>query len=57
MWGADGASWRSWAVRPEAKPLERQFWRVRDVDLLEVPLEDYVTALGRYLELIREGEA
>jgi DNA-binding SARP family transcriptional activator len=57
MWGADGASWRSWAVQPEAKPLERQFWRVRDVDLLEVPLEDYVTALGRYLELIREGEA
>jgi DNA-binding SARP family transcriptional activator len=57
MWGADGASWRSWAVQAEAKPLERQFWRARDVDLLEVPLEDYVTALGRYLELTSEGEA
>ena len=57
MWGADGGSWRSWAVQPEAKPLDHQFWRARDVDLLQIPLEDYVTALGRYLELTREGEA
>jgi len=55
MWGADGASWRSWAVQPEAKPLERQFWRARDVDLFETPLDEYVTALGRFLELTKES--
>jgi DNA-binding SARP family transcriptional activator len=49
IWGSEGVSYRSWAVQPEAKPLERQFWRVRDVDLLEVPLDDYVGALGRYV--------
>ena len=37
----------------EARPLERQFWRTRDVDLLELPLDDYVDALGRYVGLAR----
>src|SRR5438874_2688951 len=27
--------------------LEREFWRRRDVDVLEIPLERYVEALGR----------
>ena len=51
IWGAEGVSYRSWAVQPDARPLERQFWRARDIDLLEVPLEEYVGALGRYLQL------
>jgi DNA-binding SARP family transcriptional activator len=41
--------YRSWAVVPEARPLERQLWRTRDVDLLEQPLDDYVDALARYV--------
>jgi len=44
----DPFAYRSWAVQPQARPLERQFWRARDVDLLEQPLEDYAEALGRY---------
>jgi len=28
-------------------PIEREFWRRRDVDVLEIPLERYVEALGR----------
>ena len=42
---------------PEAKPLERQFWRARDVDLLEVPLDEYTSALGRYLGISTEAAA
>ena len=57
IWGAEGVSYRSWAVQPEAKPLERQFWRARDVDLLEVPLDDYASALGRYLGIVTEAAA
>ena len=57
IWGAEGVTYRSWAVQPEAKPLERQFWRARDVDLLEVPLEEYAGALGRYLGLTTEAAA
>jgi hypothetical protein len=57
IWGAEGVSYRSWSVQPEAKPLERQFWRARDVDLLEVPLDDYVAALARYIGVAAEAVA
>jgi DNA-binding SARP family transcriptional activator len=49
MWGGEVPSWRSWAVVPEAHPIERSFWRARDIDLLELPLPDYGAALARYL--------
>jgi hypothetical protein len=35
-------------VQPEPKPLERAFWRGRDVDVLELPLEEYAENLARY---------
>jgi DNA-binding SARP family transcriptional activator len=44
-------AYRSWAVIPEARPLERQFWQSRDVDLLEQPLDEYVEALASYVGL------
>jgi hypothetical protein len=47
--GADAHPYRSWAVVPHVRTLERQFWRARDVDLLEQPLEEYVGALARYV--------
>jgi DNA-binding SARP family transcriptional activator len=49
MSGGEPLSYRSWAVLPEARPLERQFWRARDIDLLEQALDDYVESLGRYV--------
>jgi hypothetical protein len=49
IWGRDGVTYRSWAVEPAPRLLERQFWRARDVDLVELPLEAYVEALGRYV--------
>jgi DNA-binding SARP family transcriptional activator len=54
MWGAERALYRSWAVREATKPLEREFWRARDVDLLEAPLDDYAGGLARYLGLATE---
>jgi DNA-binding SARP family transcriptional activator len=50
LWGDQPLSYRSWAVQPEPKPFEREFWRRRDVDVLEVALEDYAAALERYVE-------
>jgi len=44
-------AYRSWAVVPEARPLERQFWQTRGVDLLEQPPDDYVEALASYVGL------
>jgi DNA-binding SARP family transcriptional activator len=51
LWGDQPLSYRSWAVQPEAKPLEREFWRHRDVDVLETPLERCIDALARYVGL------
>jgi DNA-binding SARP family transcriptional activator len=50
LWGDQPLSYRSWAVQPEPMPLEREFWRRRDVEVLEVALEDYAAALERYAE-------
>src|SRR3954470_21865611 len=47
LWGDQPLSYRSWAVQPEPMPIEREFWRRRDVDVLEIPLERYATALAR----------
>jgi DNA-binding SARP family transcriptional activator len=57
MWGGEAPAYRSWAVVPGVRPLERQFWRARDVDLLEQPLVDYASALGRYLGTGAEATA
>jgi DNA-binding SARP family transcriptional activator len=51
LWGESPLNYRSWAVQPDAKALEREFWRRRDVDVVESPLEDYVELLGRYVAL------
>jgi DNA-binding SARP family transcriptional activator len=57
MWGEAAVGYRSWAVLPEPQPLEREFWRARDVDLLDLPLDDYVAGLGRYVGLTDEVPA
>jgi DNA-binding SARP family transcriptional activator len=51
LWGDQTLSYRSWAVQPNAAALEREFWRRRDVDVLELPLEAYAEALGRQVGL------
>jgi DNA-binding SARP family transcriptional activator len=48
LWSDQPLSYRSWAVQPEAKPFEREFWRRRDVDVQELPLERYVETLAGY---------
>jgi DNA-binding SARP family transcriptional activator len=49
LWGDQPLSYHSWAVQPEPKPLEREFWHRRDVDVLELSFEEYAEILGRYL--------
>jgi len=51
LWGDNPLTYRSWAVQPESRPLAREFWRRRDVDVLDLPLEDYVKALAGYVGL------
>jgi DNA-binding SARP family transcriptional activator len=48
LWSDQPLSYRSWAVQPNAHPLEREFWRRRDVDVHELPLDRYVETLAGY---------
>jgi DNA-binding SARP family transcriptional activator len=52
LWSDQPLSYRSWAVQAEAKPLEREFWRRRDVEVLELPIDRYVDTLAGYSGLV-----
>jgi DNA-binding SARP family transcriptional activator len=47
--GDQPLSYRSWAVEPHPTPLEREFWSRREVDVVELELEEYVTLLASHL--------
>ena len=49
LWGDEPLRYRSWAVQPEPKPLECEFWRRRDVDVVELSFAQYTETLARYL--------
>jgi DNA-binding SARP family transcriptional activator len=51
LWGDQPLSYRSWAVQPQPLALEREFWRRRDVDVFELPLETYVEGLSAHAAL------
>jgi DNA-binding SARP family transcriptional activator len=51
LWSDQPLSYRSWAVQPNAHPLEREFWRRRDVDVHELPLGRYVETLAGYAHI------
>ena len=55
LWGDQPLSYHSWAVQPEPKPLEREFWRRRDVEVVELPFEQYAETLGRHLAVQPAG--
>jgi DNA-binding SARP family transcriptional activator len=57
LWGDRGVSYRSWAVHEDPAPLEKAFWRQRDVTLVEMPVEGYVEALARAVGALRPVEA
>ena len=52
LWGDQPLSYRSWAVQPQPMALEREFWRRRDVDVFELPLEKYVEGLSAHAGLV-----
>jgi hypothetical protein len=45
LWPDEQPAYRSWAVQPGATGLERDFWRRRAVELVDVPLDREVEQL------------
>jgi hypothetical protein len=52
IWAAQSVSYRAWAVQTGATPLDRAFWRSREIDLVGAPLDDYVEGLERRLAAV-----
>lgn len=49
IWGAQKLKYKSWAIQLDAQPLDREFWRKRDVEIIDVALEQYVARLDASL--------
>jgi hypothetical protein len=49
IWGERQLSYNSWAIQPAAEPLERELWRVRDVELLDTRLDEYLSVISDQL--------
>jgi DNA-binding SARP family transcriptional activator len=50
LWGNAPLPYTSWSVHESPDPLEREFWRRRDVDVVDMAPSAYVAELARVLE-------
>ena len=57
LWSDQPLTYKSWAVQPQAKPLEREFWHSRGVSVEELPLDQYVETLAAYAGVGAEAAA
>jgi DNA-binding SARP family transcriptional activator len=55
LWGGGAVNYRSWAVAPAPRPVERAFWRTRNIDLLAAPIDEYVDGLARHVGVAVEA--
>jgi hypothetical protein len=49
LWGSEPLPYRSWSVHAGPQPLEREFWRRRDVEVIDMAPAAYVAELERVL--------
>lgn len=50
IWSEQEFDFKSWAVQLKPQPIDQKFWSKRNVDILDVKLEDYVKALETRLQ-------
>jgi DNA-binding SARP family transcriptional activator len=50
LWGSEPLPYRAWSVYAGPLPLEREFWRRRDVEVIDMAPAAYVAELERALE-------
>ena len=50
LWGSEPLPYRSWSVNAGPEPLEREFWRRRDVEVVDMAPAAYVAELEQALK-------
>jgi class 3 adenylate cyclase len=53
IWGEQKLTYKSWAILEKMELMEKDFWRSREVDVLNVPLDEYVAVLEQHLRQLR----
>ncbi len=62
IWGEQKFKYKAWAVSEtnlmaeKPQPLEQEFWRLRDVDIIKMPLDDYIEGLQERVENLEPGD-
>jgi DNA-binding SARP family transcriptional activator len=56
LWGPEPPAYRSWSVYSGPDPLEREFWKRREVEVIDMVPAAYVAELARTVEVLRERE-
>jgi Protein kinase domain/SIR2-like domain len=54
IWREPAHLYRSWAVSPHVDWIDREFWRDRGVDLIDIQLAGYIDALERHAAKLQE---
>jgi len=57
MWRDERVTYRSWAVQPDPTPLATDFWRHRDVAVVDRHLEEYMGELERHTHELTKAVA
>lgn len=52
IWGEQKLTYKSWAIQLKPSTIDQEFWRKRDVDILDIRLEEYITALSECLNAL-----
>ena len=52
IWGEQRLTFTSWAIQLDPSPLDLEYWRKRDVDILNVRLDDYVAAVTASIQAL-----
>lgn len=55
IWGEARFTYKSWAIQLSPQPLDQEFWRKRDVDIIDIRLEDYIADLSQRLQVLPPG--
>lgn len=50
IWGRQPLTYKSWAIQRDPPEIERTLWKSRDVEVLDIPLDQYVGELRRRLD-------
>lgn len=49
IWGEQKLTYKSWSIQLDPDEVEREFWNKRGVEILNLPLEEYISALSERL--------